>query len=461
MPDYLVWIGYALVAVFAVVTAGHALVYKRDVRATIAWVGFILVLPLVGATLYWLFAINRIQRKAGRLRPTPAGAGGAKNFRGVNPAGRFAALARLGNAVTHFPLTAGNALEPLVDGDIAYPAMLAAIEAAERSIALTTYIFDVDGVGARFERALADAHARGVEVRVLIDAVGGHQWLRRGMVDRLQARGIPVAEFLPIPSLRRAVSFNLRNHRKLLVIDGITAFTGGMNITAEALRDLQFRVTGPVVGQLQQVFADDWHFVTGETLDDERWFPPLDEAGQALARAVPDGPDDNFDVLRLVLLGAITEARSSIAILTPYFLPDGALAAALYTAALRGVTVEIILPAVSDSPLITWASRAGLWQLLERDCRIRFSSRPFDHSKLMIVDDAWALIGSTNWDPRSLRLNFELNLECYDPAFATCMRALFDARRDAARPISKAEMDGRPMVVKLRDGAARLLTPYL
>ncbi len=131
------------------------------------------------------------------------------------------------------------------------------------------------------------------------------------------------------------------------------------------------------------------------------------------------------------------------------------------TAALRGVAVEIVLPETSDSPLITWASRANLWQLLERGCRIRFSSLPFDHSKLMIVDGTWTLLGSTNWDPRSLRLNFELNVECYDEVFAGRMRALFDERRDAARVVTKAEMDGRPLWGKLRDGASRLLTPYL
>ncbi len=306
----LIWLGAAFVVVFAAVTVAHALIYKRDVRATIAWTGFIIMVPLVGATLYWLFGVNRIQRKAGRLRPTPAGAGagGGAKARGVNPVGRFSALARLGNSVTHFPLTDGNAAEPLVDGESAYPAMLAAVETAARSIALTTYIFEVDGVGARFERALAEAHDRGVEVRVLIDAVGGHHWLRRGMTDRLVARGVPAAEFIPVPSIRRAFSFNLRNHRKLLVVDGCTAFTGGMNITGEALRDLQFRVTGPVVGQLQKIFADDWGFVTGETLAGERWFPELDEPGTMLARAVPDGPDDDFEVLRMVLLGAVAEA---------------------------------------------------------------------------------------------------------------------------------------------------------
>lgn len=461
MERNLVWLGVVIGAIYAAATIAHALIYKRDVRSTIAWSGFILMVPFIGASLYWLAGINRIQRKAMRLGRPTHGKPGVTDGRKPEPSNRLVALATLGNKVTHFPLTAGNAIDPLVDGATAYPAMLDAIESATKSVALAVYIFDADETGEKFRAALAAAQQRGAVVRVLIDAVGGYRWQRRRMADRLRDAGVLAAEFLPVANVRRPISFNLRNHRKLLVVDGATAFTGGMNITGERLRDLQFRIVGPVVSQLQHVFADDWHFTTGESLSGDDWFPQLGEGGTVLARAVPDGPDDNFDVLRLLLLGAIAEARSTISIITPYFLPDIAVVSALNTAALRGVRVEIILPERSDNWLITWASRANLWQLLERGCRIWFSPPPFDHSKLMIVDNAWTLVGSTNWDPRSLRLNFELNVECFADGFARQMSEFFEARRNEVREITKAEMDGRSLPLKLRDGAARLLTPYL
>ncbi len=467
---YLTWIGYVLVAVFAMVTAGHALVYKRDVRATIAWVGFILVLPLVGATLYWLLGVNRIQRKAWRLRGKGSAGRDFESTMPANPAGRFAALARLGNTVSDFPLTAGNVVEPLIDGDAAYPVMLEAIANARSSISLALYIFDRDEVGRSFRDLLVAAIGRGVEVRVLVDAVGGGGLFGATMADELRELGVDAAEFMPVSRPRRLFAFNLRNHRKSLIVDGRVAFTGGMNVSAGNVlatpgrlrrRDLQFRIEGPVVGQLQQVFVDDWNFTTGEALAGETWFPPLQAEGAVLARAVPDGPDEDFEVLRMLMLGALAEARGSVAVMTPYFLPDAALISALNTAALRGISVDIVLPSASDHPLVHWASRAVLWQVLDRGCRVWYSPPPFDHSKLMIVDDTWTLIGSTNWDPRSLRLNFELNVECYDPAFAARMRTLFEARKKTARSLVKSELDDRPLPIKLRDGAARLLTPYL
>jgi cardiolipin synthase len=180
-----------------------------------------------------------------------------------------------------------------------------------------------------------------------------------------------------------------------------------------------------------------------------------------VARAITDGPDIDLDVIRGVFLGALTAARDSITIVTPYFLPDQAMVAALSTAALRGVHVTIVLPAKSNIPLVTWASRAMLWQVLQPGCRVFLSPKPFDHAKLLVVDGAWALIGSTNWDQRSFRLNFELDVECYDPALAAQLAALAEERRQGAREITLAEVDARPYPVRVRDGVARLFSPYL
>jgi cardiolipin synthase len=256
-----------------------------------------------------------------------------------------------------------------------------------------------------------------------------------------------------------------------MVVDGRVGFTGGMNIRESCLlelalsyqvRDLHFRVEGPAVAHLQEVLVDDWAFATGERLHNERWFPALQSVGQTLARGIVDGPDEDFERLRLTLLGAVMCARSSVTVLTPYFLPDSALITSLNVAAMRGVDVNILLPAENNLRIVQWASTAQLWQVLQRGCRVWLMPPPFDHTKLMVVDGAWVLIGSSNWDARSLRLNFEFDLECYDCELGTSLQQwVRNERLRGARPVTLAEVDNRILPVRLRDGLARLLSPYL
>ena len=215
------------------------------------------------------------------------------------------------------------------------------------------------------------------------------------------------------------------------------------------------------MAQLQSVFVDDWAFCTGELLQGQPWFSTVVPDGPVLARGISGGPDDDFETLRLTLLGAIACARSSVLVVTPYFLPDASLIAALNVAALRGVQVDIVLPAENDLALVKWASTALLWQVLERGCRVWLSPPPFDHTKLMLVDELWTLLGSANWDPRSLRLNFEFNVECYDRGLATSLTDLVRSKIRQSRPLNLADMDGRSLPIRLRDGVARLFSPYL
>jgi cardiolipin synthase len=380
-------------------------------------------------------------------------------------------LARTVSRVVAQPLTAGNKIEPLVNGDAAFPAMLAVIEAAKKSVALGTYIFDNDASGRQFVAALARAVARGIAVRVLIDAAGTrYSW--PPITYRLRHNKIPFAKFLPASVFTpwRVATINLRNHRKSLIVDGTIAFTGGMNIRhgnviadkpRSPVQDLHFRVEGPVVAQLQEAFANDWAFATRETLDGEIWFPELKESGSVIARAIPDGPDGDFDKARWTLLAAVGEAQTSVQILTPYFLPDNALVTALNLASLRGVRVDIILPAKNNLPFVHWASRAMWWQVLERGCHIWLTPPPFDHSKLMIVDGHWVSFGSANWDARSLRLNFELNVECYGRDFAQEMEKVVAEKLRGAHEVTQAEVDKRSLPVKLLDAIARLFSPFL
>lgn len=463
----------ALVAALA--ASAHALVYKRDPRSATLWLVVIWLVPTLGWVIYLLLGINRVRRKASTVREPvirkrgslpPAEALAAAEP--VPPAG-FEGLRDMARRITHHELTPGNLIEPLVNGAEAFPAMLAAIDAARRSVTLSSYIFDRAGIGQDFIDALSRAKARGVAIRVLIDDV--YVRLSRSSAFRpLQKAGIPVAAFNSplIPARLHAV--NLRNHRKLLVIDGCVGFTGGINIhepywrpeapeTAE--RDLHFRLEGPVVRQLAEVFIEDWEFTTGERLSGETWLADPPAAGDLPARGIEEGPDEHLDRLRWVFMGALHAARREVAIWTPYFVPDQAIIAALNAAALRGVEVNILLPEKSDHPIVDWASRAHFWQVMEHGCRIWLGSRPFDHSKLFVVDSEWCCFGSANWDARSLRLNFEFNVEAYGAALAAPLSELFRGALAETREITLAEVNGRPPATKILHGAARVFTPFL
>jgi cardiolipin synthase len=460
-------------------TAGHCLIYKRDSRAATAWVGLIIFAPILGSILYILLGINRVQRRASGMRGEEAThIGNVAAFampleqlagRLPHDAQHLIEIARVNTRVTQLDLLSGNRVEPLHNGDEAYPAMLEAIEAAQHSITLATYIFDNDRVGRRFVDALAAAVKRGVETRVLIDAVGARYSLPP-VTHRLRTQGVRTARFLPSMLPLTTPYFNLRNHRKIMVVDGAIGFTGGMNIRAHhvladggrhATRDLHFRVTGPVVHELQATFVEDWHFTTKEALRDEPWFAAPQAQGDILARAVPDGPDKDYDKMRMAFHGALSVAQRYVRIVTPYFLPDASLVGAINTCAMRGVKVDIVLPEHNNLKLVAWASMAQMWQLLEWGCHIWLTPPPFDHSKMLVMDDYFSLIGSSNWDPRSLRLNFELGLECYDATLARQLNAAASERIARARPLTLDQVDGRRLPVKLRDGAARLLAPYL
>jgi cardiolipin synthase len=480
----------------AVAASAHVVLFKRDVRSAVAWAGLIWLSPFLGAALYTMFGINRIHRRATRLRGDEPGEGdflpegarmpvvrphiapemealaaGIERDRAAAtvPPPPLAGLRRFVRTVSGRGLTGNNRVTPLVNGDEGYPAMLEAIEGAERSVALCTFIFEYDRSGKRFVEALRAVTERGVAVRVLIDGVG-KRYSRPHAPGVLAANGIPVAEFLRHVIPLRNPYLNLRNHRKILVVDGRVGFTGGLNIREHCelaldppypTQDLHFRFEGPVVRHLMEEFAHDWHFTTEEELEGWTWFPPLAGVGTVEARGIADGPDENFEAIQWVLLGALAAAERRVRIVTPYFLPDQTLIAALNLAAMRGVSVQIVLPEKSNLRFVQWAATAQLWQVLVNGCEIFQSPAPFDHSKMMVVDDTWVFVGSANWDARSLRLNFELNVECYDAALAARVGELIDVKMAGCRRLTLDEVNARPLPIKLRDGIARLFSPYL
>jgi len=470
MPGGTTLVG-AVVAVlgFALSTwaAAHALLHKRKPQSALAWIGIAYAVPFLGAFLYFAFGINRVRQRAKRLlleQPLPAC---ATSHSAEAPAG-LEPLAELGFSVTRLPLVAGNAIDVLHNGDNTFPAMLTAIRAARERAFLSTYIFDTGPVGQEFADALGDAVARGVDVRVAIDGVGSlYSWPPAHRL--LERRGVRVARFLPSRLLPPSFSINLRNHRKILAVDGRIAFTGGINIRDQYLAtgadglnrilDLHFRLAGPVVAQIEAVFLHDWQFITGETGSASP--TETDALGAASCRAVADGPEEDVDRLTELLVGAIGKARQRVAIMTPYFLPPRELIATLSAAALQGVDVAVILPAKNNLPYVHRASRHMLWELLQHGVRVYYQPPPFAHSKLFYTDAHYAQIGSANLDPRSLRLNFEMNVEVYDEAFVADLSSHFESVRARSTPITLADVDGRPLPTKLVDGAAWLFAPYL
>jgi cardiolipin synthase A/B len=458
--------------------SGHAILYKRDSRAATGWVGIIWLVPILGSILYILLGINTIKRLAKTVRKESHLVAGHENLhaatiseltREFHHRPSILTLARLGTNATKKPLFTGNEILPLINGDEAYPRMLEAIRSAEKSISLSTYIFDNDRVGKIFIGELAAAVKRGVEVRVLIDDLGlRYSW--RPVHRRLKKDKIKVARFMGAFRPMTFPHFNLRKHRKILVVDGKIGFTGGMNIREghqlslnpkHPIKDLHFEVHGTIVTQLQEVFAEDWAFTTKELLDGPLWFSEEEPQGRILARVIADGPDEDLDRLPLIIEAAFTAAQSSIWIMTPYFLPDSSMVRALYIAALKGVEVNIVLPAQNNMPFVQWASNFQLLPLIQHGCHVWFSEPPFDHTKLILVDEIWSLFGSANLDPRSLRLNFELNVECYDRQLAARLKTIMADKLKGARRVSEAELKNRGMLLRLRDGFARLFSPYL
>ena len=466
---------------FVALTASlHALLKKRETNSVIGWVGLIWLAPLIGSFLYYCLGINRIQRKGSTLQNELETAFSKIKIRIPDDVAvqleetkvrhpKFSQLVGVVGKLTNQPLLPGNRITPLVNGDAAYPEMLAAIADAKHSITIQSYIFDFDEAGRPFVDALEAATKRGVEVRVLIDDVGS-KYSRNSTVRELHKRGVDCRTFLPTWFPIFLPSSNLRNHRKIMVVDRECGFTGGMNIRGgcivcnnppHAVKDLHFKVEGPVVSHLQEAFAMDWGFVTGEQLKGEQWFPIPKFKGDALARGIADGPDEDFERLLMTILAAIAVANHRIVILTPYFLPDSSMIRALNVAALRGVDVKVLLPSKNNIALVQWASNDLLLQIMEQGCRVFMTEPPFDHTKLILVDETWALVGSTTLDPRSLRLNFEFNVECYSPKLARELSKLVDEKLSSSKELTIEAIKSRHIVWRLRDGIARLFTPYL
>ena len=467
---------YTALAILHILVAsmvtGHALLNKSEVRSAIGWIGLAWLSPYIGGAIYLALGINRVARRASKISrpPLPAGIEIPGPVGGIDiDHEHIRTIAEVGDRATGIPLTGSNRIAALRDGAEAYPAMLKEIAAARQTIVLASYIFRPDRVGADFVEALTAAHGRGVDIRVLVDGIGSG-YFSSPVVRQLQAAGIPARRFMHDWLPWRMSFLNLRNHKKLMIIDGTRAFAGGLNLGVEnvwpgysgrPVKDIHFKLEGPIVGQLMSSFAEDWHFTTGETLDDDRWWPDIAPVGQAVARGISSGPDEDIGQIETILAAAIGQAKRHMRIVTPYFLPDERLRLAIGLAAMRGVEIDLVIPEETDHLIMTWATRSHLSYFEMERIRCFQTTGPFDHSKLFTVDGSWCAFGSTNWDVRSLRLNFEFLIECYHDETVAEIDKIIDEKISNAKPLEPETLADRALPEKLRDASARLLLPYL
>ncbi|MHC3941474.1 putative cardiolipin synthase YwiE [Paenochrobactrum sp. BZR 201-1] len=476
---------HILAAVSVVLGAGaaiHATMTKQEVRTAIGWVGVILLSPIIGAVVYAVAGVNRIRRTSLSLqrdRDAHIALYHLTHFDTTNESvcehfGKpFAAMKILGDAVSKYDFTSSNEITMLESGDLAYSAMLEAIDKAENSVLLETYIFDRDPIGIRFVESLSAAVKRGVEVRVLVDAVGA-RYSMPSIVSLLKEHNVPAEVFNGNIIIGLKLPYaNLRTHRKILVVDGAVAFTGGMNIRAgfmseysgdNAAHDTHFRVEGPAVADIFHIASEDWRFASGELLQSEQWkiAPPKRPAGEeTLVRVVATGPDKNIETNHRMMMGAFSVAQDHILIMSPYLLPDRELISALVTAARRGVGVDIIVPGVNNLKLVDRAMRAQFDQLLKDGCKIWRATGAFNHSKLMTIDGVWSYVGSSNIDPRSLRLNFEIDMEVMDYEFAGQLEERIRGIKKTSTPVLLDDLRKQPFLRRLTDRIIWLGSPYL
>jgi cardiolipin synthase A/B len=472
---------YWLIAIFhlvvMLVAALHVLVSKRDHRAALGWIGVIVIFPVAGPVIYFVFGINRVRAKArlfaGRHLPVMH-FGYERAKREVKDQDSMAErvsppyLSPIGARTTGRALCANNHIAPLINGEQFFPRLLKVIDEAKDYILLSSYLFSPRGVGGEVISALSQAARRGVAVRVLIDGIGAWYSLQRA-VKPLRRAGVEVRLFRPPGLLPPSLDINLRNHRKIVVVDHQIGFFGGINIDQRHMvddpnnrhitEDVHFEARGPVVHELHRSFSDDWQLITRKPLDPPR--EPAEPAGDSYCRVIDDGPGDNLSHLSMTLTTVFTAAREHITIMMPYFLPNQEMTSALQSASLRGVKVQVVLPELSNLRFVDWATRNMLWELVLWDVEIYFKPAPFAHSKLIVVDGHYVMGGSSNLDARSLRLNYELGVEVFDTTLADQLNAHIQAAIDVSTRVTLEKLDQRPFWQRVRDAFFWLFSSYL
>jgi cardiolipin synthase A/B len=457
------------------------LVRRKEPSATIAWILTLIFLPALGAVLFLLFGRDRVRWPAKRkreldaivraqvaaLRDESPEANQTSDLSLGSPLER--SLFRVGARLTHLRPTGGNRVEVLVEGNTTYERIGAAIDSARHHVHAQYYLIRNDATGLWFRDRLIAAAKRGVTVRLLIDGFGcfaiGGAWLRP-----LRKAGVRVGVFLPMRSVLLQ-PVNLRNHRKIVVIDGQIAFTGGFNIGDEyrgqmpgvgGWRDVHLRIEGAAAAELQRVFFQDWAFATREPIEPGEYFPKShDVRGDATIAVVTSGPDTRNEAIHRLFFGAIVGAESEVLVTTPYFVPTESLLVAMEVAAMRGVDLKLLLPARSNHRVTFHAGRSFYTPLLDAGVDLREYVPGIVHAKTLVADEKVALVGSANMDLRSFRLNFEVHVLVHDATTATALREAFHEDVAESRQVELAVWRQRPWTLRVKEGAARLVSPLL
>jgi cardiolipin synthase len=459
-------------AILIAITIPWALRIKKEPTSALAWCLLVLFVPLFGAILFVLLGYQSVDRPLQRKKRHRRAYRGAR----AEPQSAYDAdldatwegMGRLADRLDAYPLTAGNKVTLYHEGATFFEALFAAVLAAKKHIHIEIYIFEYDAMGRMFLDALTAKAKEGVSVRLVYDAVGtrGLWWWR---LSEFKKAGGKAVAFLPVSIFRRRFRVNLRNHRKIIVIDGRIAYTGGMNIGNEYVskgklghwRDTMIAVEGPAVASLQATFAEDWHFASGELLQEAELYPELIAAGDERVQVIQSGPDLDLKSIREVYFGAIFKARKSLWITTPYYIPDAGLRDALCLAGRSGIDVKLLLPLNADHTTVHYASRYYLPDLLEAGVEVYLYKKGFIHSKVWIADGQWASVGTANLDLRSLRLNFEVNCLIYsEPSITNLEDAFRRDLKDSIRLDAKS-FAKRPWSQKLAENICRLFSPIL
>jgi len=477
------WIWSILVVVYylAVIAAVYVILRRpREPRAMLGWLLALLLLPPLGLIVFLIFGEprkgwHRLRRRRSRKRLRIALRERAHSMAKILPHApevaqpHLDALMHLARRLGAFPPTPGNDVTIYHDAEMTFLALQLAIESAQSHVHLEYFIFQSDDTG-RVVRDLLIAKSReGVACRVLLDSVGSWRLSWR-FLGSLRDAGVQVAFSMPMIPWRGRWRVNYRNHRKIAVIDGLVGFTGSQNIGDEysgrlakhgPWRDTHMKIVGPGVQPLQETFTHDWYYTTREDLLTEIHFPPQQYVGEHVVQTVPSGPDQRIHVMHQLLFAAVSAAQSSVCIITPYFVPDSAMVLALQSACYRGVHVELIVPGCSNHRVALWAGRSFYPELIQAGVRIYEHDDAMLHSKVMIVDESWAMVGSANMDERSFRLNFELTTLLYSESLAQDLYQDFESIRTRSRQITMTDLSNRSQAKSILLGLARLASPML
>jgi cardiolipin synthase len=446
------------------------LLSKKEATSTVAWCLLVLFVPLAGALLFWGFGHNyllhRVRHQRGehtgrrKQHPHPDGP--------PDDRGEYA-LGELAERVNAYPARHGNVLTVYHETEHAFAALLDAVAEARHYVHLEYFILRSDATGGRLLELLTRKAKEGVEVRLLFDAMGSLHLKRRALRPLREAGG-QAAAFLPLNPLHSLIRVNLRNHRKITVVDGRVGFTGGMNIGDEYLgkspvlgywRDCFVRLEGPAVADLQRVFREDWEFTRAETLPDEKYAPPQPAAGAAIAQIADSGPDQDINTIREIYFLAIVAARRRLWIASPYLVPDSGLLDALRAARYRGVDVRILTLLRPDHYISYYAGLYYAAELLEYGVQIYLYRKGMMHAKLMMVDGRWGMIGSANLDNRSLHLNFEIGCILHDAEQVAQLETAYERDLQDAVPLDRHTLEQRSLASRALSNACRLFTPTL